>query len=56
MRIPTGTGAFVGGSQSFGQPAVPEAPADKLQLLENYFAGLVSRKDAPTLFQTPPLA
>ena len=40
MRIPTGTGAFVGGSHSFGQPAVPEAPVDKLQLLENYLPGL----------------
>jgi hypothetical protein len=55
MRIPTGTGAFVGGSHSFGQLAVPEAPVDKLQLLE-LFAGLVSRWDAPTPFQTPPLA
>jgi hypothetical protein len=41
MRIPTGTGAFVGGSQSFGQLAVPEAPADKLRLLENDLPVLV---------------
>jgi len=49
MRIPTGTGAFVGGSQSFGQPAVPEAQADKLQLLENYLPGLCpARMRLPT--------
>jgi hypothetical protein len=39
MRIPTGTGAFVGGSQSFGHPAVPGAPAGELQLLENDLPG-----------------
>jgi hypothetical protein len=41
MRIPTGTGAFVGGSQSFGQQAATEAPADKLRLLENDLPVLV---------------
>jgi hypothetical protein len=35
MRIPTRPGAFVGGSQLFGQPVATEAPADKLRFKNN---------------------
>ena len=31
-------------SQSFGQPAAPGAPAEKLQLLENYLPGFCSAR------------